>query len=167
MHRCQVQRLKAVTLHTSKQKKRIWSRGRAINKTRAVHMQSSFRMVCSKIVESTLVHPESFNTCHQYKLTALLSVWNSMHQGLAARRAERLTPEWGNSCQLLAQSFAAEANNPTTYGGKRHFLQVGSFLAQRQHLLPPTELLFTHLITSSGKESKFGHTSWWGTLDLN
>lgn len=170
MHRCQARGLKAVTLYSSKPKKKkkpVWSRGRAINRPRAVQMQNSFRMACSK---NSMVHSRASGVLQHMppiQTPALLPVLNGTQQGLAASRAGSHDLEWGNSCQLLAQSFAAGANNPTTCRGKSHLPQVGKISAQSQHLLPPTELLSTHLTTDSGKENRTWHTILQGTLDLN
>lgn len=90
MHRRQAHGLKAVTLYSSKPKKKttVWSRGRAINRPRAVQMQNSFRMAYSKIAWSTLVHQESFSTCHRYKAQPCCQFWMARNKAWLPQELE-------------------------------------------------------------------------------
>lgn len=76
-----------VQFQAKKKKKTVWSRGRAINRPRAVQMQNSFRMACSK---NSMVHSRASGVLQHMppiQTPALLPVLNGTQQGLAASRA--------------------------------------------------------------------------------
>lgn len=133
-----------------KKKRSVWSRGRAINKARTLQTQNSFRTACSKTAGSNLVQQESFNRRHQYKAQPCCQLWMARSEVWLYRELE-----------ALGTKFCKQGLVITPY------CQGGDILAQRQHLLPPTDPLSAYLTSNSGKENRIWHTSLQGILDLN
>lgn len=131
-------------------KKSVWSRGRAINKARTLQTRNSFTTACSKTAGSNLAQRESFNRRHQYKTQPCCQFWMAHSE---------VWLFW--ELEALGTKFCKQGLVTTPY------CQGGNILAQRQHLLPPTDPKSAHLTTNSGKENRIRHTSLQVTLDLN
>lgn len=78
MHRCQARGLKAVTLYSSKPKKkknRYGAEEGPLTDQEQCKCKTPSEWRVPKIAWSTLVHQESFSTCHRYKPQPCCQFW--------------------------------------------------------------------------------------------